>query len=284
MIPSLSVVILTHNRAAELQRTLHHMLALPENPAILVVDNASTDSTQALVRERFPAVRLLALERNIGAAARNIGAREAGSPYVCFCDDDAWWEHGALEHAVALLDAYPDVAVVCARIVVGADEREDPTCAVMASSPLPNGDLPGPAVLGFLAGACVVRREAFLRAGGYEQKFFIGGEEALLALDLVGHGWRMVYAPQLTVHHFPSAQRDQTVRKKVMVRNALWVAWMRLPLALLLRETGKILQDALGDKVARAGVWQALRELPWAIRRRKVISPEVARLYRIVHG
>jgi GT2 family glycosyltransferase len=283
MISSLAVVVLTHNRAAELQRTLEHMLALPENPAIVVVDNASTDATRALVGEQFPAVRLLALDSNIGAAARNVGVREVDTPYVCFCDDDGWWAPGALRHAVALLEAHPDVAVVCARVVVGAEEREDPTCALMASSPLPNGDLPGPAVLGFLAGAAVVRREAFLLAGGYEQKFFIGGEEALLALDLVGHGWRMMYAPQLLVHHFPSPMRDRAARRKVMARNALWVAWMRLPLALLLRETGRILRGAVRDR-ASGGVWQALRELPWALRRRKVISPEVARLYRMLHG
>jgi GT2 family glycosyltransferase len=284
MMPALSVVILTHNRAAELQRTLEHMLALPEKPAIVVVNNASTDATPQLVRERFPAVRLISLGSNIGGAARNIGARAVATPYVCFCDDDCWWQGGALAQAVRLLDTHPDVALVCARIVVGADEREDPTSALMARSPLPNRGLPGPALLGFFAGAVVVRRDAFFQAGGYEEKFFIGGEEAMLALDLAGHGWRMLYAPQLTVHHFPSARRNHGARQSTMVRNALWVAWMRLPPAMLLRETGQILRAALRNKTAGAGVWQAVLELPWVIRGRKVISPEVAQLYRMLHG
>lgn len=279
----LSVVILTHNRAAELRRTIQRMLALPEQPAIVVVDNASTDATREVVRNHFPQVKLISLQQNIGAAARNIGAREVQTPYVAFCDDDTWWESGSLPQAADLLDAHPQVAVLCARVLVGVENREDPTCALMANSPLPKGRLPGPALLGFLAGAVVMRRNAFLAAGGYEARFFLGGEEALLSLDLAAHGWSVVYVPDLIVHHYPSAQRDTGSRKRFLIRNALWVAWLRLPLRLALRQSGRILRAAYREKILRAGFFGALRALPWVLRKRAVVPPDVALMYRMLH-
>ena len=163
-----SVVLLTHNRVDELTRTLDKLLAMPEQPPVIVVDNASTDGASAIVSQRYPQVQLVSLPRNIGGAGRNAGVRLADTPYVAFCDDDSWWEDGALDLAIEILDHYSDVAALCGRVLLGADCREDPTCAEMARSPLPADGLPGPALLGFIACAVVFRREAYLQAGGYE--------------------------------------------------------------------------------------------------------------------
>lgn len=278
----ISVIILTHNRASELRCTLARMTSLPEQAPVIVVDNASIDGTADMVRREFPQVTLISLRQNIGAAARNAGVREASTPYVAFCDDDTWWAEGTLGRAVELLDAFPKVAVLSARVLVGTEGKEDPTCAVMAASPLPADDLPGPSLLGFLAGACAMRRRAFLDAGGYEPRFFIGGEEALLTLDLVAAGWRVVYAPDLTVHHHPSATRDSCRRERMLVRNALWVAWMRLPLASALRDTWRVCMANIGRRVLLSALFDALRGLPWVYRNRRVIPGEAVLLYRML--
>lgn len=280
----LAVVILTYNRAQELRRTLSHMLALREQPEIVVVDNASTDETPAMVRRDFHQVRLIRLDENIGAAARNIGVQQLRAPYVAFCDDDTWWAPGALTMAADLLDAYPEVAACSARVLVGDTEKEDPACRMMADSPVLANGLPGPALIGFLAGACVMRRQAFMEAGGYEARFFIGAEEALLGLDLVASGWRLVYAPQLTVHHYPSAIRDTPGRRVLLIRNELWLSWMRLPLPEALRETQRIFRCTSDRKVLQAALFGALRGLPWVLRKRKAVSEDIALLYRMVHS
>ena len=276
----LSVVILTYNRAAELQRTLEHMLALPEKPAIVVVDNASADSTAALVRERFPGVTLISMETNIGAAARNIGVQQVQTPYVAFADDDSWWAPGSLDEAVRVLDAHPRIAALCARILLGEEEQEDPVCGVMASSPLSAAGLPGPALLGFIACAVVFRRAAYLEAGGYEPKFFVGGEEELLTLDLVASGWSVVYMPDLTVHHYPSPQRDNPGRQKIVIRNALWVAWLRLPLMRAMEETWRIYRSAIDHRTFKHALLSALNELPWVVAKRRVLPDKVQLLYQ----
>ncbi|HVT68311.1 MAG TPA: glycosyltransferase, partial [Trebonia sp.] len=206
-----TVVIATRDRAAELRRTLGRLAALPEEPAVIVVDNGSTDGTAALVRREFPQVSVIRNRRNRRAAARNQGVRRAATRYVAFSDDDSWWDPGALAAACDLLGSHPRVGVVAARTLVGEEAAEDPLNVVLAASPVgpvgPAG-LPGPVILGFLGCAIVARREAFLAVGGYSPLLGIGGEEQLLALDLAAAGWAAVYADTVTARHFPSPSRN----------------------------------------------------------------------------
>jgi GT2 family glycosyltransferase len=271
----LSVVILTHNRAEEVTRTVGRMRALPERLPIVVVDNASADGTPFLLQRRFPEIRIIALSRNLGAAGRNAGVRAVATPYVAFCDDDTWWASGSLAHAVALLDAHPRLAVLSARVLVGPEGREDPACAAMAASPLPSVGLPGRSILGFLAGASVMRRSAFLGVGGYEPRFFLGGEEALLALDLAARGWALVYCDELTVHHHPSPYRHAVERRRLLARNALWIAWLRRPFVSAIRETLCVLRAARRQGMLAACCAEAARGLPWVLRNRRVVPAEV---------
>ncbi|WP_313879547.1 hypothetical protein [Streptomyces silvisoli] len=67
---------------------------------------------------------------------------------------------------------------------------------MLAGSPLgPAPDLPGPSALGFLVCASVVRRAAFVDAGGVHPLLHFGGEEALLAIDLTARGWGAAHCP-----------------------------------------------------------------------------------------
>ncbi|HEX5463484.1 MAG TPA: glycosyltransferase [Burkholderiales bacterium] len=274
----ISVVVLTHDRPDELMRTLEHLTTLPEQPQIIVVDNASADAVASRVMARFAPVRLVRCADNVGAAARNTGAAWVATDYVAFCDDDCWWAPGALARAVAILDANPRIAVLSARVLVGENAREDATCTAMACSRLPSAGLPGPALVGFMAGASVFRTAAFRQAGGYESRLFIGGEEELIALDLLSDEWKIVYAPMLTVHHYPSPQRDAPARRVLLARNAIWVGWLRLPARDAWRRTGHVLRDCArtGRLLYTMGV--TLRGAPWVLRHRRCVAPQVMEL------
>src|SRR5699024_6372381 len=116
--PRVGVVVITHNRRTELDRTLRLLRELPEAPPVVVVDNGSSDGTAQAVRRDHPWVTLLESRRNLGAVGRNLGVQLLDTPYVAFCDDDTWWDPGSLAAAADALDAHPDVAVLTARIVV----------------------------------------------------------------------------------------------------------------------------------------------------------------------
>ena len=138
----ITVVLITRNRRAELARTLACLAALPERPALIVVDNGSDDGSAAYVRWQYPDVALIAARSNLGADGRNVALRQVTTPYVAFCDDDTWWEPGSLALAADALDAHPDIAAVTARIVVEPSGEDDPIVAELARSPAAR-DFPG---------------------------------------------------------------------------------------------------------------------------------------------
>lgn len=277
------IVVLTFNRRHELSRTLSKLEAIDVDVPIIVVDNASTDGTAEAIAYGHPRARIITLAQNVGAAGRNAGARACERPYIAFCDDDTWWTPGSIECAAAALDAYRSLAAVTARVLVGENGRDDPTNARMAASPLPNTlGIRGSELVGLLGGACMVRRDAFLAVGGYDPRLFLGGEEALLAIDLLTAGWRMAYLPDAVVHHHPSALRDARVRQRLAMRNALWCAWLRRPLSIAAGATRAWWRHARRDGMLLRDTCAALRGLAWVLRERQVVPAHVEAALRTI--
>src|SRR5690606_11848100 len=195
-------VVITRNRRDEVLRTLDAMTSLPDGAPIVVADNASTDGTADAIATLFPRVSLLRCDRNLGALARNLAVRQVLTPYVAFCDDDTRWQPGALTRAADVLDAYPGLASVTGRCLVEPDLVEDPITPELRDSPVAGPDwLPGPALLGVMAGLTTFRVEAFRQVGGFSPRLWFGGEEELLAIDLAAHGWWMCWDPDIVIHH-----------------------------------------------------------------------------------
>ena len=219
-------MVVTRDRWPDLRRSL------PQHTGpVILVDNGSTDATPELVAEAFPHVEVIALAKNRGAVGRNVGVKAARTPYVAFADDDSWWAPGALDRAAACFEAHPRLGLLAARTLVGEAELLDPTSAEMAASPLRQEvDLPGPSVLGFLACGAVVRRSAYLEAGGFDDVVQFAGEEERLALDLAARGWGLAYVDHVVMHHYPSPARDATgARAARVARNRVLTAVMRRP-------------------------------------------------------
>lgn len=275
-----AVVVLTHNRRDEVLRTVNRLRELPGRPPVVAVDNASSDGTAEALRA-VSGIDVVALPVNLGAAGRNVGARRVSSTYVAFADDDTWWEPASLVRAADLLDAHPRIAVVSGRVLVGPDEREDPACAVMAHSPLERAPgLPGVPLLGFLAGASMVRRRPFLEHGGFHPMLFLGGEEKLLAVDLVSAGWHCLYVPEVVVHHSPSPQRATDDHRRLLVRNALWFMWLRRPARRAIPLTLRLMAAATRDPLFRRAVLDALWHGGWTLTERRVVPPAVEEALR----
>ncbi|MGN6300753.1 MAG: glycosyltransferase family 2 protein [Angustibacter sp.] len=273
-----TTVVMTRDRRAELLRTLQRL----EGP-VVVVDNGSRDGTPRAVRELGRTdVELVELERNHGAVARTIGVAHARTPLVAFADDDSWWHEGSLARAAQAFADHPRLGLLAARMVVGEDgSRLDPVCVEMAAAPLGQApDLPGPDVLGFVACAAVVRREAFLGVRGFDDVVFFPGEEERVSLDLAAAGWGQAYVDEVVAHHLPSPARSTPLARQALIeRNRVLTAIMRRPWSVVrerLAERTVPAQEsraALGARAARA------------LRHRRPVPPHVeARARLLEHG
>jgi GT2 family glycosyltransferase len=277
--PRVTVVIITRDRAEDLARTLERMGSLPERPQVIVVDNGSAPAMTEVIADRFPEVAILRRDRDEGAAARTAGVLAAATPYVAFSDDDSWWEPGALERAADVLDAHPDVGLLAARVELEGG-RLEPVCAAMAAGrAAARPGLPGPPIAGFVACGAVVRRRAYLGAGGFEPGRGVGGEEQPLVAALTDRGWELVYVESVVAQHRPSSRRDPADRAATATRNDLLFAWRRRSRAGALRATAEELLAAARDRHRLRGVLQALREAPDALRRRRPVEPHTERRF-----
>jgi GT2 family glycosyltransferase len=216
----------------------------------------------------------------VGAAARNIGVALAGTPYAAMCDDDTWWAPGAIARAVAYLREDPRIDIVAAHGVVDPDGETDEASELMARSPLP--PLPGMTcrpVLGFLAGACLIRTSTFWTVGGFNPRLHIDAEEHLMALDVSSRGGTVAYAPDVIVWHAPRPRTDQARRDIVRQRNELWCAWIRYPRRAAISTTIALCVRACADAGARSALRTAVLGLPWVKAERR---PVPARVYQMV--
>ncbi|ADB29789.1 glycosyl transferase family 2 [Kribbella flavida DSM 17836] len=264
--PAVTTVVVSRNRRDELLASL----ARHQGPVVLV-DNGSTDGTAEMVTRRYPSTELVPLATNLGAQARNIGVELARTPYVAFADDDSWWAPGSLAAATRIFDRYPRIGLLAARILLRAEEVEDPLCRLMEYSPLPDsGELPGRPILGFAACAAVVRRDAFLSVGGFDPVVFFAGEEERVAYDLAAAGWALRYVPELVVHHHPSPTRNRRGRDALVARNTLLTAVMRRPWPVAVRQVAA----ATGTGGVRAVV-SAVPRLPAALRARQTLPADL---------
>jgi GT2 family glycosyltransferase len=278
-VPTVGVAIATRDRRDELLRTLDRLSELPERVPVVVADNGSGDGSPSAVRAAHPRVRVLELGHNLGAAARTVAARRLPTDLVAFADDDSWWAPGALAEAAHVFGAHPRLGLICARILVGPEERLDSVCAEMSASPLPpDASLPGPPILGFVACGAIVRREAFLAMGGFHPRFGIGGEEEVLAADLAAAGWGLAYVERVVAHHHPAAGGVRPRRLERQIRNRLWAAWLRRPLPSALRLTAAELAPPRRSGVRALA--SAAGGLPWVLRERRPVPPGVEARFR----
>jgi GT2 family glycosyltransferase len=269
--PDCALVVASRNRRDRVLETLATLLALPERPRVVLVDDASTDGTQEAVAAALPQVQLIRVGRREGpSAGRNRGVRATAEPIVGFCDDDSWFDPGALARADAAFRWHPRLGLIAARILVEPAGRLDPTSAVMARADL--GRVPGlgaPRVLGFVACGALVRRSAFARAGGFHPRYGSGGEEQLLAIDMAAAGWELAYLDDVVAHHQPATDgRDGRVQRQL--RNDLWTAWLRRSRRGALRQSAELLTGARPATALR-GAAAAARGAPWLIGARRPI-------------
>ncbi|MEI7657877.1 MAG: glycosyltransferase [Phycisphaerae bacterium] len=233
--PAISTVILSFNRRDALRRTLREIggQAWSRNAQIIVVDNASTDGSAAMVRTEFPGVELVALERNVILEGFNIGASRATGELLLVLDDDSWPQEGAVEAAAACMLADPTVGGLMLH------RRHPRTLAFewpFEASSLQGLQRRWPDM------GCgnLFRRAAWDRVGGYETGYTLYRNDTDMALKLLAAGFDVVFDPAWMVWHdsvIASRKSDRWLR--LSTRNWMWMA--RRHARGLLRLRGQVL-------------------------------------------
>lgn len=220
----LSVVIPVHNRVQLTARCLETVLADARRPEeLIVVDDASTDSTAELLASYGEAIRTIRLDRNAGfARACNRGAEVAGGDAIVFLNNDTEPRPGWLAALAAYAEERPAAAVVGARLLYPGGAVQHAGVAI-GQDGYPHNLYAGfppdhPAVLRSrrlqaVTGACMlVRREAFAAAGGFDVGFHNSLEDVDLCLRIGETGAEVHYCAEAVVTHLESASRGRQDR------------------------------------------------------------------------
>lgn len=233
--PRISVVIVSWNTrelAIQCVQSLveHCDLRLTE---LILVDNASRDGTAASLRDRFSELRVIESERNLGGGRGfNLGMREAAGELILLMQPDAYVCDAVIQRMAEFMWASPDVGMVgCelrypdGRHQYTAHRDQSIRLAVLErfwlyklwpkhrrARLLLDGYWPPDQAIDadWLAAVCMVRREAFERTGGIDERFIMGGEESEWARRIRGLGYRVAYEPRLgVIYHVGSASWGQ---------------------------------------------------------------------------
>ncbi|WP_112664249.1 glycosyltransferase family 2 protein [Microvirga flavescens] len=224
---STTAIVVAFDSADALPECLGALKA--EGAPVIVVDNASTDDT-VTVAERFGAQVVRSAKNEGYGRANNRGALAAQSEFILIVNPDCIVGEGSV---AALLDAarrYPDAGLFAPRIVE-PDGRVFYQPRSLLSPYLPNPDgklvLPeGEACAPFFSGACfLIRRDLFLRIGGFDESIFLFYEDDDLCRRVADAGSALIYVPQATVRH---ARGKSSGAKAGRVFKSRWhQAWSR---------------------------------------------------------
>ncbi len=258
---------------------------------VVVVDGASHDGSVAYVRETFPAVHVLTLDRNYGfAAAANAGIRVNRSPYVVLLNNDTVPRPQWLGALVDAIEQAPDAvgSIASKMLSMNDPERVDDAGDLLtwqgAAYKRGHGcaaqeyDRPIE-VFSACGGAALYRRVFLDDVGHFDERFFAYLEDVDLGLRGQLRGYRCLYAPNAEVlHHGYGSQTRRARYIRLVTRNRLLLLLKNVPAPLLLAHSLDLVYGQFYFVVAYGRPLQSLsgyllflRELPHVWRERRAI-------------
>lgn len=296
--PRACLVVLNYNGRALLDEALPSIVA-QDYPAfeVVVVDNGSVDGSPQHVGARWPSVRVVALERNVGVtAALNAMVRAAdGADVVGLLNNDVELEPDWLARLVTVLEQHPRAASAAGKLLRQGDRRIidragdafawSSWCGGRGAGELDAGQFGEPAEVFSVGGAAALyRRAAFDDVGPFDEDYvaYLEDVDWGFRARLAGYGAR--YAPAAIGYHRGGATLGDINAFSLyhLRRNQIWLVAKNYPLGLLWRHAPAVLrlnlvEIAIAARHRRLGVVvrayrDALRGLPHTLRKRRAIQ------------
>ena len=225
----LSVIIVNYNVKHFLEQCLHSVIKASGNieTEIFVVDNNSVDGSSLLVREKFPGVRYIENQANLGfSKANNQAIRKASGKYILLLNPDTVVEEHTFDKVIGFMKEHPEAGGVGVKMIDGKgnflpeSKRGLPTpwvafCKMFGLSALfPRSRKFGRYHLSYLdenkthevdvlAGAfMMLRKETLDKVGLLDEEFFMYGEDIDLSYRITRGGYKNFYFPETTIIHY----------------------------------------------------------------------------------
>ncbi len=277
---SATIVIPTKNRQDDLRRAIVSCLNQTVPLEVLVIDDGSTDGTAEMVKREFPTVIFHREEVSKGATVeRNRGVKMASGSIVFSIDDDADFpSRYTVEQTLAEFDS-PEVGVVSIPLI---NVNQSPE--VLQRAPSRDGiyvrDI-------FWGGACAMRRDVFLKVGGYREYLRQQHEEDDLAIRILDAGYFTRLGNADPIHHYESPIRDRGRHDILGGRNKILFAWHNVPMpnfllylpATCVKTLGHGIRQGRGPRSA-LGVAKGFAAFIDQFSERRPVRRETFRLYR----
>jgi GT2 family glycosyltransferase len=188
MQPLVTVNILSYNRKNELKHTLQKVFAQDyNNIEVIVVDNNSIDGSAEMVKTEYPDVRLIELQKNIGIAGWNEGAKIAKGEYLLFLDDDSYPEKRTLS----------SILPICEKNKIIALDIRNPEDKSLIQHELP-------IIPTFIGCGVIIPQDVFRELNGFEPLLFLYGHEEEFSMRALQKGYTLQFTPQMVVYHSQS--------------------------------------------------------------------------------
>jgi len=253
---SVAIVILNWNGENYLQKFLPILIdnTLIPGVEIIVADNASTDSSLSLLKDKFPTIRTIVFDKNYGfAGGYNKALAEVEADYFVLLNSDLEVTPGWLNPMLEYMDGHEKVAACQPKILsyanrskfehAGAaggyiDQFGFPFCRgrVLGLAEEDKGQYDTITDIFWATGACLlIRSNLYWKAGGLDDEFFAHMEEIDLCWRLKSRGYRIVCIPASSVFHVGGGALNYESPHKTYLnfRNNLLMLYKNLPARLL---------------------------------------------------
>ena len=217
--PNLSIIIVSYNTADLIGNCLKSVFAASNiSKEIFVVDNASIDGSVALIKKNFPEVTIIANMKNRGfAAANNQVLPQCKGQYIFFLNPDTKVTPDTFNEAISFMDANPRIGLAGTKII-----NPDGTLQWSVSYKYPGqrytasevSDLPGK-IACVLGASIIARSELIKKIEGFDEDFFLYGEDQDLCLRIRKMGHVIGYIDSATVIHLGGQSEKDSLSSEV---------------------------------------------------------------------
>jgi len=225
----LSVIIVNYNVKEFLQNLIHSLQKAVSkiNHEIIVVDNASDDGSVEFIREKFPNINLIVNQTNLGfSKANNIALKIAKGKFILLINPDTIVSEDTITKMIEFLNEHPDAGLAGCKILNPdgslqlACRRSFPGpwtsfCKVAGFSTLfPKSKLFAKYNLTYLdenstyevdaisGSFMMMKREVYEKVGGFDEQFFMYGEDLDLCYRIQKNGYKVYYYPGTQIIHY----------------------------------------------------------------------------------